>query len=112
MTKLARPASGFLFLLAIIGVVGCTKAPEAMPDTAPRAWIEAFNARKAREMGALYTDDCVLLPPDVPGVKGRQAVMDFFVPLMRYGITIELSNEELETRGDLAFRRGIYVLKN
>lgn len=111
MARLTLLVSGVVSLLAI-GIVACTQAPEVMPDTVPQAWVEALNARRPQDLASLYTEDCVVLPPDDPTVKGRQAVMDFYIPLMKYGITIEVANEESETRGDLTFRRGTYALKN
>jgi len=43
-------------------------------DAAQQAWVEAFNARDADAMAALTTVGIVLLPPNAPAVRGRNAV--------------------------------------
>lgn len=113
MINPVRTASALtLTAIAVLALAGCAKPPEPMPETTAEAWLELFNDRKAQALVAMYTDDCILMPPDEPTITGRQAVMDFYLPLLRHGFTMERANEEAETHTDLTFRRGTYTIKD
>ena len=102
-----------LTAMAALSLSGCLeKKSEPMPETTAEAWQELFNSRKAQALVSMYTDDCILMPPEEPSVTGRQAVMDFYLPLLRHGFTMERTNEEAETRADVTLRRGTYVVKD
>ena len=61
-------------------LAGCTqKAPdsaaiEAMIRAHTTAWVEAYNAGDADKASGSYADDALLMPPDAPGVTGREAI--------------------------------------
>ncbi len=78
-------------------------------EAATQAWLEAVNAGDWAALGATYTEDAVLLPPNEPVVQGRsdiQAWFEAFPPVS----DINLETEEIEGLGDVAFVRGSYTL--
>jgi uncharacterized protein (TIGR02246 family) len=116
--------------LALVLITACTSAPaERSPGTAPAAAaltaediaaIRATDSAFARTMGAGnaagvaagYLPDAHLLPPDALPVKGREAIQQYFAGLLdAYHVTIVVSSDEIEGRGDLAYARGHYTLE-
>ena len=78
-----------------------------------RAVTEAFPGHmESADRGGiaeLYTEDAVLMPGGAPTVRGRQAIREFmsgFPPITR----MELSIDEIDGRGDLAFVRGPFAM--
>ena len=60
-------------------------------------------------VGAYYSDDAVLLPPNAPAVTGHAAIEAFFQtfpPISNF----QLHTLEIEGAGDLAYLRGHYVM--
>lgn len=112
MSKLSRAAACCLFSLTVAGLSACNQGPETMPDTAPNLWVTSFNNRDGGTLTDLYTSDCILLPPNAQLVKGRQGVLGTFHYALSHGYQIAMTNEETEVRGDMAYRRGTYELKD
>ena len=78
-----------------------------------RAITEAFSGHMEghdrSDIGSLYTEDAVLMPGGAPAVEGRDAIREFmggFPPVKRF----ELSIDEIDGRGDLAFVRGPFEM--
>ena len=71
----------------------------------------AFNARDAAKVAVLYTDDAVLMPPNMPLVKGRAAIEAWFKAGFDQGFfNLRLSPIRSEVSGDLAYVAGTYVV--
>jgi ketosteroid isomerase-like protein len=71
------------------------------------AFAAAFNERDAGKIAAFYTDDAVVMPPDMPMVKGREAIETYY----RRGFaqssgTVRLAPFESEITGMTAFETG------
>jgi uncharacterized protein (TIGR02246 family) len=73
--------------LTVCLVVGCAWATAATPakggdEAAIRAqttnFFKAYNSADAKALAAGYTDDALLMPPNLPGVRGRAAIEAFF----------------------------------
>ena len=45
---------------------------------ASQAWVDAFRAGDATALGALYTEDAQLLPPDENPIVGQEAISGFW----------------------------------
>jgi ketosteroid isomerase-like protein len=100
----------------VAAICGC--GPNAAPLTAAdRAGIEATTqafttAARAKDwaaVGATYTTDAVLMPPNAPSVTGREAIIKFLgtlPPLTSFSLT----NVEVEGEGGIAYVRGTYQL--
>jgi ketosteroid isomerase-like protein len=56
---------------------GGTEATAAGDLNLQRTWVELFNARKWDELGGIYEEDAVLLPPNHEPVRGRAAITEF-----------------------------------
>jgi uncharacterized protein (TIGR02246 family) len=115
---------------ALILTIACTPAPaERAPGASAGApplsaedvaAIRAVDSTFAGAMGAgdpagvaaIYLPDAHLLPPNQGAVKGREAIQQFFAGLLgAYQVTIAVSADEIEGRGDLAYARGHYTLE-
>ena len=78
-------------------------------DAANRRFEAAFNAGDpAAAARAVYTREARVLPPDLPMVRGRDAIADFWAGAAKQlGATaVRLSTKELEVHGDSAHEVG------
>jgi ketosteroid isomerase-like protein len=101
-----------LFILITAILAACTRAPETMPETSPDIWVKAFNAGDIQALASVYTENCVLMPPNATSAQGRQGVKAAFHFQLREGFQIGMSTGETEVRGDVAYRRGAYEYKD
>jgi uncharacterized protein (TIGR02246 family) len=72
-------------------------------------WVKDANAGDWAKVASLYASDAVFMPPNEAAVNGRdkiQAWMTAFPKLQK----IELSVQQIEGHGDLAYIRGTYDL--
>jgi uncharacterized protein (TIGR02246 family) len=72
------------------------------------AWREAFSAKDADGMTALYAEDAVLLPPDAPAIFGRDAISAAMQEMFAAGVGIELEDLEIKVAGNLGYKAGRY----
>ena len=76
------------------------------------AFASAAGAGDAAGMAGLYLPDAHLLPPDAAAIEGRERIQQYFAGLLSaYHVTIVVSSDEIEGRGDLAYARGHYTLE-
>jgi hypothetical protein len=77
-----------IFMTVIVALAGCARSspPTAEPvadkaavEAVSLAWKEAYNARDAAAVTALYGDDAVLSAPGARAVRGKAAIGDYFV---------------------------------
>jgi len=91
-------------------------APLAAADLAAirgtdSAFATAAAAGDAAGMAAIYLADAWVLPPNAPAVQGRDAIQKLWGGLLdAYQVKIDVSADEVEGRGDLAYARGHYTL--
>ena len=87
-----------------------------------RDFETAFRANDHHKLALLYADDAILLPPNLPQVRGREAIREYFtnMPVIQdaalrtieaihlddqvfvrgeYTMTMELGGESVEDRG-------------
>ncbi len=73
------------------GLLAPAMAAAASSDEEVRAayaaWDAAFGKSDAKAIGAMYTDDALLLPPSHDVLKGPAAVEKFFTGLFSAGVT-------------------------
>ncbi len=110
-----RPmTSGMLF--AVLASLACQPAEIGLTDAdrdAIRAshdeWVTAMEAGNVEGLMALYTDDVVIMPPNMPALEGEAAARAW----NEAGPTIAEAGavvHEIEGQGDLAVVRGAYSL--
>lgn len=96
-------------LLAITVLQGGDKAPEL--EGSDKAFSEAWSSGGAEALGAQYTENALLFPPNAPVAKGRKAITDFFDAGRSPGATLWLKDVESSVTGDTAFKWGHYKVK-
>jgi len=116
--------------VALVLVTACSSAPaERAPGKASAAeplaaediaairatdssFASAMGAGDAAGVAAIYLPDAHLLPPDAAPVEGREAIQQFIAGFLgAYHVTIAVSADEIEGRGDLAYARGHYTME-
>ena len=71
--------------------------------------LVVFNARDFPAYVKLYTEDAIVLPPNAPAVKGREAILSFckkFSPFSDY----RHETQEIEGMGNLVYNLENYSL--
>ena len=71
----------------------------------------AANAGNVDRMVSIYADDAVLMPPNLPAFRGRDAIRQYwtgFVGLGRVDATI--APDDIQQSGDMAVEVGHYAL--
>jgi ketosteroid isomerase-like protein len=76
-------------------------------DEANRRFMEGFERGDAASVAALYTEDAVALPPDVPMISGRAEIEEFWRGQMAAGVRrIDLAPLRLAGSGDVLHEVG------
>ena len=71
----------------------------------------AANAGNVAGMVAIYADDAVLMPPNLPPFRGRDAIRQFWSGLLATGkIEAAVATDSVVQSGDLASEMGHYAL--
>jgi uncharacterized protein (TIGR02246 family) len=77
------------------------------------AWAMAFNNRQVDAIAALYVEDAVAMPPDMPAVSGRDNIRATFEAMMSQspqGTTVAFEIQGVSANGPLAVERGAWVM--
>lgn len=106
----------------VVGLGGCTQAPPALPETreadaravreTDSAKMQAWASRDADKIAFFFADDATHFSPNVPALKGRQAIRETFKEaLADPGMTVsaEATSIEVSRGGDLAYVIGGYT---
>lgn len=103
-------------LLAFAGLMLALPATALAQDDykaaieASTAKFEAvYNAGDAAALAALYTEDAVIIPPNMDPIAGNEAIQAFWAEAMTGGVTFELKTKEVIGGGDLLVEVGSYV---
>jgi ketosteroid isomerase-like protein len=85
-----------------------------MDDSAIRAitprFVEAYNRKDAAAAVRDYADDAKVLPPNMPMVRGKAAIQDFWKFAMDMGVHLNLEAVELVVDGSTAYERGVATM--
>jgi ketosteroid isomerase-like protein len=100
----------------VIVMAGCGERAQPL-KAADRAAIEAATqafgaAAKAGDwnaIGALYTEDALVMPPNAPAISGRPAIVQFFSSFPPI-TEMTLTNVEVEGSDGIAYVRGTYQM--
>ena len=117
------PARRILSCLAVAAVAACAQPAPPAPPKADQAAIEkeikdqvaAWNgyiaAQNDSAIGAFYTDDAVLMPPNQPRMTGP-AIRGFFAGMWVIKPTMVLSTDKVvaSDAGDVAVEEGSFKL--
>jgi uncharacterized protein (TIGR02246 family) len=92
-----------------VGVKALSDEDVAAIKASTKAFMQAVRSEDSAAGAALYTEDAVLMPPNQPMVQGRAAIQTWKEASPTY-TEFNLTVEEIDGRGDLAFVRGTYSL--
>jgi ketosteroid isomerase-like protein len=119
---MARIIKSILLAVLMCGLfVGCGQSTMRTS----RDDVEAIRKREVEFLGAhafndgaklaeFYTNDALLIPPNEPMVRGKQAIAEWYQREFEKDPPIENPTvilEGVEVSGNLAFMRGVFTLK-
>jgi uncharacterized protein (TIGR02246 family) len=104
-------------------LAGCSSTPPPAPDTRAKD-IEAIRAaenqgvadwasRDADRISRYWADDATLLMPSEPAIKGRAAIKEAVVGLLKdpkFGVTITIATIDVAKSGDMGYAQGTAVV--
>jgi ketosteroid isomerase-like protein len=83
---------------------------EATIRSGTGVWTDAYNTGEVDKIVALYTDDAVVMPTNVPALIGHAAIKDFLTKDMASakaaGVTAKDGVSDVGITGDLAWHAG------
>ena len=81
--------------------------PAELIALANARFMALFEAGDGEGFSGLYTEDAILMPPNIRPLVGRTGAMQFFASLKEGGVgRLRLSTHELEHSKDMAWERG------
>lgn len=105
---------GVVVLVLVVAVTAC--APQASDQSAELAamtdhWETALNAGDVDGLAALYTEDCVLMPPNTELASGQAAARAAFGEIIDAGLSGGLETISVAAAGDIGYHTGTYYLQ-
>jgi uncharacterized protein (TIGR02246 family) len=108
-----------LCVVAVLGLVSGILSDRAVAQTKGKTdplltklakeWADAFNAKDAAKVAALYTEDATVNPPNEPAVHGRKNIEAWAQKLIEQGMgSLVLTPAESTTSGSIAYEVGTY----
>jgi uncharacterized protein (TIGR02246 family) len=101
----------FLWILPVVlmlhsPAITAETADEGIKAAASK-FEDAFNSGDGAAVGALYTEDAAVLPPDAARVDGREAIAQFWQGAIDAGLKeLDLQTVEVLDAGDFAVELG------
>ena len=109
-------------MLCVVGVLGIFFG--VLPDRAvaqtkgktdpvlsklAKEWADAFNAKNAAGVAALYTEDATVNPPNEAAVQGRKNIQTWVQKMIDQGMNkMVLTPTESAISGNIAYEAGTY----
>ena len=104
---------GALAVTLALSVLACAPQDQSAELAAlTDGWETALNAGDIDALVALYTDDCVLMPPNMELVKGPGAARGAFGEMIAAGQTGELDTITATAAGGVGYHTGTYWIKD
>lgn len=96
--------AGILLLLLSAAPATAQEAARAI-EAANARFVQAFDRGDAAALGAMYTENAFVLPPEAKMVEGRKAIESFWDGAMRHGArNLTLRSLRVDELGDAAAR--------
>ena len=97
----------FLFIGILVLLAPIAKAADG-PDQIGEQFAKAFNANDIEGITALYAEDAVMYPPDVPVAQGKAAIREGYAGLLNNNkvSNFEIFDAHHETMGNTAVAWG------
>ena len=108
-----RYGLGVVVLVFSVAVTAC--APQAADQSAELAsatdaWQAAFDAKDADALAAVYTEDCVFMPPNAELGTGQAFVKQEVGGMIDAGLNVELVPMAVYAAGGVGYRAGTFTL--
>jgi ketosteroid isomerase-like protein len=105
---------GAIVLALMVAVTAC--APQAADQSADLVagaakWEAALNAGDLDGIVGLYTEDCVLMPPNAEMAKGHDGARASFAGMVDAGLLGNIDTVTVAAAGDIGYRTGTYSLQ-
>jgi uncharacterized protein (TIGR02246 family) len=119
-----RFIAAYFTLLLLLFLGGCTQAPpptstdtraadqKAISDL-EAAWNANCKSKDLEKIVSIYADDANFMDPNVPTVKGKEAIRAYFKPILddkNFALVAAPATVEVAKGGDLAYTQGTYTL--
>ena len=73
-------------------------------------FIAAFNQKELDKVVEFYVDNSVLMPPNKPLLRGRDALKAYYGAEIARGGELRMESEEVQGHGPLAYESGTYAI--
>lgn len=70
----------------------------------------AFNHKELDKVVDFYVDNSVLMPPNKPLLRGREALRAYYGAEVARGGQLTMNSEEVQGSGPLAYEAGVYSI--
>ena len=70
----------------------------------------AFNQKELDKVVEFYVDNSVLMPPNKPLLRGREALKVYYGAEVSRGAELTMESEEVQGHGPLAYEAGTYSI--
>lgn len=110
-----RLFTAVLLVLAYLPALAEDEAVQKEVVAATAAWAEAFNARDAQRIAALYADDAVFWGTISPTIRTTpEEVLEYFTnsTTKRPNLRIAIGEQHVRVYGDTAITSGYYTSRN
>jgi uncharacterized protein (TIGR02246 family) len=106
-------------VVAVLGIVSGVLSDRAGAQTKGKTdpvlsklakeWADAFNAKNAAKVAAMYTEDATVNPPNEAAVHGRKNIQAWVQKMIDQGMSnLVLTPTESAISGNIAYEAGTY----
>ena len=107
--------TGYWLLTTAFLIATSVANAQTLADTinaSNKAFMDAYNAKDAKTLSELYTQEAIAFPPNMSRVKGRENIAKLWQGAMDAGVTdLKLICDEVAENGDNGFDTGTYSIK-
>jgi len=102
-------------LVFVTLLTACAEAPQPQTDLdglkAMRDVVQArLDTRDPAAIATLYAESGSILPPNGDAVKGHAAIEAFWVEFLSSGISIKVTDTNVNAGGDVGYKAGTYTI--
>ncbi len=106
--------TGSLLLCAALLLTGCAQKGDLEAERtavlqADREWLTAVQSKDVERTVSFWSDDAVLMPPDMPPMAGKEAIHRYVSESMKlrgFSLTWRTEQVSLSASGDVAYATG------
>jgi len=107
-----RYGIGALVLALAVTVLACAPQDQSAEFAAAvGGWQAAYDSKDLDALAAVYTEDCVLMPPNAELAEGQAAARASFGEMIDAGLTGELNTMVAIAAGGVGYHAGTYTLQ-